>query len=387
MKAAHGTVLAAQDLERVDAPLAHLATHELDGLRLAIVGLLDVGPLRPRVSCRALLRRAGEELELAHGARALAHGGAQAVVARVAAANDHDVLARGIDRRRAAVEHASRGAREVVHGVRHATACEALGKARGPKPARLARTGRHHDGVELADQRLGHGGVCRVHAQAELDPELLHEPHATRDHGLVELHVGDAVHEQATRAVVALHHRDARTPTRELPGAHKAGRPRSHHGHARGVRRGRLKARGAAVRPLPVADGTLVVVNRLGLVGAPQVAGGLAQRGAHAARELGHGRGERQPLGRALPLPAVDEVVPLGDEVVQRAAARARMAKRDARLAEGHAAHHAAACLHLLPLGAEQLIELVVVLRALGHVAQPMGLPAVLEKRSWLAHG
>ena len=185
---------------------------------------------------------------------------------------------------------------------------------------------------------------------------------------------------------MALDHGHASTAARELPGADEAGRTGAHHGHARRVRSRGSEASRAAVRPLPIADGALVVVNRLGLVRAAQVAGRLAQRRTHAARELGHGRGQRQTFGRLLPLTAIDEVVPLGNEVVQGAATWACLAKRDARLAEGHAAHHAAARLHLLLLGREQLVELVVVARTLGHVTKPMGLPAVLEKRSWLAH-
>ena len=185
---------------------------------------------------------------------------------------------------------------------------------------------------------------------------------------------------------MTLDHGHAGTAAREFPGADEAGGTGAHHSHARRVCPRRSEASRAAVRPLPVADGALVVVNRLGLVRAAQVAGRLAQRRTHAARELGHGRGQRQALGRLLPLAAIDEVVPLGNEVVQGTATRTCLAKRDARLAESHAAHHAAARLHLLLLGREQFVELVVVARTLGHVTKPMGLPAVLEKRSWLAH-
>ena len=185
---------------------------------------------------------------------------------------------------------------------------------------------------------------------------------------------------------MALDHGHASTAARELPGADEAGGAGAHHGHARRVLPRRSEASRATVRPLPIADGALVVVNRLRLVRTAQVTGRLAQRRTHPARELGHGRGQRQTLGCILPLTTIDEVVPLGNEVVQGATTRARLAKRDARLAEGHAAHHATARLHLLLLGRKQLVELVVVTRTLGHVTKPMGLPAVLEKRSWLAH-
>ena len=185
---------------------------------------------------------------------------------------------------------------------------------------------------------------------------------------------------------MTLHHRHAGAAAGELPGGHEAGRARAHHGHARRIRTGRRKLGRATVGPLPVADGALVVVDGLRLVGAAQVAGRLTEGRAHATRELGQRRGERQALGRLVPEPAVDEVIPLGDEVVQRAAARARLAKADAGLAEGHTAHHAAACLHALLLGSEQRVELLEVARALGHRTQAVRTASVLEKRSWLAH-
>ena len=86
-------LLVQQHLERVHAPSAHLAAHGSDSLLLAVVGLLHVGPLRPGVARRALIGRSRQELKLAHAARALAHGGAHAVVAGIAAANDHNVQA------------------------------------------------------------------------------------------------------------------------------------------------------------------------------------------------------------------------------------------------------------------------------------------------------
>ena len=52
-------------------------------------------PLRPRVASAPVVGRPGQDLELVDRRRALAVRGAEAVGAGVAAADDHDVLARG----------------------------------------------------------------------------------------------------------------------------------------------------------------------------------------------------------------------------------------------------------------------------------------------------
>src|ERR687898_2648597 len=55
--------------------------------------------LRPWVGVGAIVRRAREDLELRHRRGTLAMGGTEAVGARVAAADDHHVLAVDVDRR------------------------------------------------------------------------------------------------------------------------------------------------------------------------------------------------------------------------------------------------------------------------------------------------
>ena len=384
--AAHAARLVPQDLEGVHGPLAHLGPHEGDGLLLAVVGLLDVGPLRPGVACRGRLGRAGHELQLAHAPGALAHGRAQAVVARVSAADDHDVLADRIDGGRAAGKHRLGRRREVVHGKDHAAGSQALGKALGAEPAWGARASGDHHGVEVCQQTLGNVRPGGVRLEPKLNAQLAHEPNAALHHVLGQLHVGDAIHEQATCAVGLLHDGHASPAAGELPGRGQAGGARANHGHARRIRRDRREARGPTVRPLPVGDGALVVVDGLGLVVAAQVAGRLAQGRADAARELGQRAREREALCGLCPLATVEQVVPLRDEVVQRAAGGARLAKGDARLAEGNAAHHAAAGLRALLLGRKRHVELVVVARALGNGTQVVGTAAQVKECAGLAH-
>ena len=186
---------------------------------------------------------------------------------------------------------------------------------------------------------------------------------------------------------MSLDHAHARPATRQVPRGHQACRARAHHGNARRALARRCEATRPAMFPLPIGDGALVVVNRLGLVVARQVARRLAQRRAHAAGELGHGACQRQTLRRLLPLSAPHQVVPLGNEVVQRAPRRARRPKRLAHLAKRHATRHAAACLHARFVLGNRLIQLVEIARALLNRSQAMRHAAVLQKCSGLSHG
>ena len=123
------TLLVQQHLERIHAPGTHLATHRSDSLLLAVVGLLNVGPLRPGVARRALIGRSRQELKLAHAARALAHGSTHAIVTGIATANDHNVQAARVHRGLAAIEHRDGRSSQVVHRVHHARGNELGGLA------------------------------------------------------------------------------------------------------------------------------------------------------------------------------------------------------------------------------------------------------------------
>ena len=184
------TLLVQQHLECIHGPGTHLATHRSDSLLLAVIGLLNVGPLRPGVACRALIGRSRQELKLAHAARALTHRGTHAVVAGIATANDHDVQAACVNSRLTAIEHRDGRSRQVVHGIHHARGIN----VRSRKSTRSTGAGSHHGGVKVVEPG-GNLGIAHVGAQLEHNTQLAHERHTTLDHRLLELHVGNAVHE------------------------------------------------------------------------------------------------------------------------------------------------------------------------------------------------
>ena len=128
--------------------------------------------------------------------------GAEAVGTGVAATDDHDVLAVGVDRR--VVELAERlqvAVGQVLHGQVDAGQLA----ARGGQVTADGRAAGEDDGVELRAQLLGR--QVAVPAAADLDagdePGALgaHLVQPPVEHGLLHLELGDAVAEQAADAV------------------------------------------------------------------------------------------------------------------------------------------------------------------------------------------
>ena len=127
---------------------------------LAVIELVDLGPLRPGIVRRRAQRRLGQDLELHQAAAAVAHRRADAVGAGVAAADDDHVLALGGDVLAvgmAAVEQALGVGVQELHGEVNALEIAAL----DGQIARLGGAAAQHDGVELAAQLAGRDNPCR----------------------------------------------------------------------------------------------------------------------------------------------------------------------------------------------------------------------------------
>ena len=234
----------------------------------------------------------------------------------------------------------------------------------------------YHGKVNAAEVATGHlqvpgaGGAHAQHQGVVIGPQVVHvDVHAdvgvgykldalfaqqvdpAVDRLLLELHVGDPVHEQPSDPVGALVHGDLVPLLVQFVGARQAGRSRPHHRH----RHSRPLLGDARddepVLPRPVDDGVLDVLDGNGAVDEARDAAALAGGGTHAAGELGEVVGFVQALNRILPLAVVHEVVPLGDEVVDGAAG--------VGLAEGRAAVHAPGGLDLaLEGGVVELVSL-----------------------------
>src|SRR5215467_11849619 len=97
---------------------------------------------------------------------------------------------------------------------------------------------------------------------------------------------------------------------------------------------------------------------------------------AEAAGELREVVGGVKPVDRLAPPVAVDEIVPVGDQV----------AEGTALMTEGDAAVHAARPLLLELLALERQVDLLPVVNALGHGPPRRGLTLDLEETGDLAH-
>ena len=144
---------------------------------------------------------------------------------------------------------------------------------------------------------------------------------------LLHLELGDAVAQQPADLVGALVDRDRVAGPGQLLGGGQAGRAGADHrdGAAREPLR-RLRPDQAGL-PRLVDDRDLDVLDRDRVLVDAEHAGGLARRRAQPTGELREVVGRVQPLDRALPVVAPDQVVPLRDDVPERAAL---VAERDA---------------------------------------------------------
>ena len=135
----------------------------------------------------------------------------------------------------------------------------------------------------------------------------------------------------------------------------------------RAARRDRLDP---ALGPGPVDDLDLDLLDGDRVLVDAEHAGRLARRRAQAAGELGEVVGGVQALDGLAPAVAVDEVVPVRDQVAERAAV----------VAERDAAVHAAAGLGPQVVLGERLVDLLPVLEPHRHRPPRGQLPPVLQE-------
>src|SRR5690606_35125485 len=287
--------------------------------------LVQHGEGRPRLGRRVpLLAGAGHDLQLGDGGGALTVGGPHAVGAGVTAADHDDVLALGGDRRGdvVALLHLV-GQRQVLHGL-----VDALELAAGHrKVARGGRADRQDDGVVALAQRGGRHVAADLDAGAELGALRAHLLDAAVDVPLLHLELGDAVPQQAADAVGPLVDGDGVAGPGQLLGGGQAGRAGADDGDGlAGQPLGDLRGDVTGL-PRLVDDGDLDVLDGdrrlVDAEHARRLAGGRAQ----PPGELREVVRRVQAIARRRPVPAVGVVVPLGDEVAQRAAV---VAERDA---------------------------------------------------------
>ena len=275
---------------------------------------------------------------------------AQAIRARIAAADDDHRLAGRQDRFRFVLGIAL--VAMVLLRQEFHREMDALQLAPGDrKIARLLRAHRQDHGLILALEIVQRSNV-RV--GDELDAFGRHLLHAPVDPLLLHFEVGDAVAQQAADTVAFFEHRDPMARARQLLRGRQARRTGTDHRHAlAGADRRRLGLHPAFLervidnRALDHFDGDRRLIDA-------QHARGLARSGTDAAGELRKIVGRMQHAHRRAPPVAIDQIIPVRNDVVQRAPG----------VAERHAAVHAAGPLRADLVERKLLVDLEPVIDA-----------------------
>src|SRR5215211_2035604 len=174
----------------------------LAALLVGGVGVQDEGPVGPG-EVVGVVGRAGAVGQDLHGGAAFAMGVTEAVCARVAAAEDDDILVRGgdFDLR---VSREAGNPPVLLHQVVHREVDAAEFAARHVEVTSLQGADGEDDGVELALEVFRGRVLADVGVGTELDAFLFHDGDAAVDDPLFDLVVGDTVPEEATAPIVLL---------------------------------------------------------------------------------------------------------------------------------------------------------------------------------------
>src|SRR5665648_498301 len=250
------------------------------------------------------------------------------------------------------------------------------------QPPRHTGTGGEQDGVVPGAELLEGDVLADLHTGPEPGAFGLHLGDPAVDQVLLELEVRDPVTEQAADPVVPLEDRHRVARPGELLGCRQPGRPRADHRdgvtgeEVRELRGDQAPLeRGVRDRHLDLLDGHRRLVDA-------QDAGRLARRGADPAGELREVVRGVQPVRGLGPLALPDEVVPLRDQVPQRAAG---VAGRDTAV---HAAPSLAVQDRLRLFGGQVLVHLAPVHQPDGYRAVGRQLAVThLEEATRVSHG
>ncbi len=317
-------------------------------------------------------------------AAALSHGRADAVRAGITTADHDDVESIGVHLGRTGIfcKHGLGRAGQIVHSEVHTGELAPIDR----QIARLRRTGTQHDGVVIPAHHLCFVVVTDIGIANELDTFLLKELDATHHYILlVELHVGDAVHQKSARSIGTLEHRHRVTCTIQLLSRCKTGRTRTDDRHL--LTRTSLRRLGdnPAFLKASLDDGVLNVLDRDGWRIDAEHARPFAGRRTHTPGELGEVIGLVQAIECFAPKSAIDEIVPLGDQIVDGAACRATTDHLTG-VTKRHAAVHATSRLITQTTIIEMMVKLAPIFDSLDRRTVERCFAQIFNEPCRLAH-
>jgi len=181
-------------------------------------------------------------------------------------------------------------------------------------------TSSENDGVELGSERLkSHITLTDRYTGDEVDALRSHEVNTTLNDVLVELHVGDTIHEQTTDTVGSLVDGNTVASLVELVSGCQTGGTGTNDGDslaAADLRRGRNHP---SHLEAAVDDGTLDGLDADGVLVDTKNASTLARSRTDTTSELREVVGHEQSVQSVSPLVREDQFVPLGYDVGDRA--------------------------------------------------------------------
>ena len=321
-------------------------SEDSDCLLLTVVSLADTGPLRPRVILCPCIRQLRHHFQLDHRLAAVADRRTYAVVSGITAADDDDVLVLGTDivtigevGTDQALGSCFQEIYSVVDAVGIPTFCIDISGIGG--------TARQNDCIKLLLQLLCGNILSHIHTGAELHALCFHHIHTALHHGLFQLHIRNAVHQQSAHTVFPLKHGDAMTTLIELQCRCQTGGTGTNNCDTfsgTGLWRICLDVSGFESvfndRILIFLDSDRIAVQSAG-------ARLFTKRRTYTGGKFRKAVGQEQTICCLIPKALVHHVIPLRTQVIQRASGN-HAKDRLACLTERNTAVHAA-CALLLP--------------------------------------
>jgi hypothetical protein len=289
-------------------------------------------PVGPHERLVLLLGRLRQQFELRDRFRFLPIRRTDAVGAGVAAADHDHILAPGDDLT------GNRIARDDLVLLREKFHREMDAGEIASRHRQIAgrfRASGQRDRIERVEKLARRDVDADVRARTKFDALLGHLRHPPIDQVLFHLEIGDAVAEQAADSIGFLEQDDVVSSACELLRARHSGRARSDDGHALAGPHRRRKRHDPAFFPALIDQKMLDRFDADRIVVDIERARRFAGCGANASGEFGKVVGRMQNVERHPPLMTIGEIVPIGNDVVDRAST----------LTERDAAIHAASAL------------------------------------------
>ena len=251
---------------------------------------------------------------------------------------------------------------------------------------RLLRAAAEDHKVKLRSQFLRADLLPDTTACPESDALTFHKRNAAGNNLLRQFHFRDTIDQKPARKRVFFKNRHMMATAIEIISSGKSSRARTNHRDFFIRTRGRQHGLHQIVFKAILNDRTFVFPNRDRLGHLAADAGSFTQRRTDPACKLRERACLQQPLQRALIIPVPKKIVPLRDQVMQRAAEQYSL-KRHTRLAKRYAAVHAAAGLPAAVPFRQRQFDRRIVACARCCVAERTVNTRIIQKSSRFSHG